>query len=247
MRLTFVAAVALGFYALRPLPGRAASSLTVYCAAGMKKPVEAIAAQYERETGTRIEIQYGGTGTLLSQLRIAKNGDLFIAADDGSLADARKLDVIREVLPLALQHPVIAVARGNPKGIASLADLEKPDVRLALPNPEAASIGKVSKRLLGARWDVLAGKAAVMKPTVTEIAADVKLGASDAALVWDSVIAQFGLEAIQVPGLSNHAEKASVAVLAFSTSPENAFKFARYLAAPDKGGVIFTQLGFRLQ
>ncbi len=244
--ILLVIAAALGFYALRQPSGHGpASSLTVYCAAGLKKPVETIATQYEKETGTRIELQFGGTATLLSQLRIAKKGDLFIAADDGSLADAQKLDVTREVLPLALQHPVIAVAKGNPKAIASLADLEKPDIKLALTNPEAASIGKVSKKLLGERWDILAKKAAVMKPTVTEIAADVKLGASDAALVWDSVVPQFGLEAIKVPELSNHAEKASAAVLAFAASPAEALKFARYLSAPEKGGATFAQQGFQ--
>jgi|JI6StandDraft_1071083.scaffolds.fasta_scaffold02098_2 molybdate transport system substrate-binding protein len=244
--LLLAAAVGLGFYGLRPKTRSSTSSLTVYCAAGLKKPIEAIAAQYQQEFGTQIELQFGGTGTLLSQLRIANKGDLFIAADDGSLADAKKLEVIREVLPLAVQHPVIAVAKGNPKGIATLADLEKPDVKLALPNPEAASIGKVAKKILGTSWDALAKKAAVMKPTVTEIAADVKLGASDAALVWDSTVPQFdGLEAIKLPELSGHAEKASAAVLKSTASTADALKFARYLSAPEKGGALFTKHGFQ--
>jgi molybdate transport system substrate-binding protein len=244
--ILLAAAVGLGFYALRPAGGSSASSLTVYCAAGLKKPIEAIAAAFEKETGTRIELQFGGSGTLLSQLRIAKQGDLFIAADEAALADARKLEVIREVLPLAVQHPVIAVAKGNPKGIASLADLEKPDIKLALPNPEAASAGKVAKKILGTRWEALAKKAAVMKPTVTEIAADVKLGASDAAIIWDSTAPQFGLEVIKVPELSSHAEKASVGVLATAKSSAEALKFARYLAAPEKGGATFAQQGFQV-
>jgi molybdate transport system substrate-binding protein len=244
--LLLAAAIGLGFYALRPVSTGNSSSLTVYCAAGLKKPIEAIAAQYREEFGTQIELQFGGTGTLLSQLRIANKGDLFIAADEGSLVDARKLDVIREVLPLAVQHPVIAVAKGNPKGIATLADLEKPDVKLALPNPEAASAGKIAKKILGATWDTLAKKAAVMKPTVTEIAADVKLGASDAALVWDSTVPQFeGLEAIKLPELSSHAEKASAAILKSAKSSADALKFARYLSAPEKGGALFTKHGFQ--
>ncbi len=244
--ILLAAAVGLGFYALRPAGGSSASSLTVYCAAGLKKPIEAIAAAFEKETGTRIELQFGGSGTLLSQLRIAKQGDLFIAADEAALADARKLDVIREVLPLAVQHPVIAVAKGNPKGVTSLTDLEKPDIKLALPNPEAASAGKVVKKLLGTRWETLAKKAAVMKPTVTEIAADVKLGASDAAIIWDSTAPQFGLDIIKVPEFSDHAEKASVGVLASAKSSAEALKFARYLAAPEKGGATFAQQGFQV-
>jgi molybdate transport system substrate-binding protein len=173
--------------ALKPKQGGSVP-LTVFCAAGLKKPVEEIALAYQKETGTEVRLQYGGTGTLLSQIRIAKQGDLFIAADDGALADAKKLGVTREEFQLAKQKPVLAVAKGNPKKIDSLASLKADGIKLALPNPESASIGRVTKKLLGAEWDALAAKAAVMKPTVTEIAADLSLGAVDAAIVWDSTV-----------------------------------------------------------
>jgi molybdate transport system substrate-binding protein len=222
------------------------ASLTVFCAAGIKKPVEEIAAAYQKETGSEVRLQYGGTGTLLSQLKIAKQGDLFIAADDGALADAKKMGVTREEFPLVNQHPVLAVAKGNPKHIDSLAALKNPEIKLALANPEAASIGRVTKKLLGAEWDALAAKAAVMKPTVTEIAADLSLGAVDAAIVWDSVVPQFkGLEIVTLPELAKHAEHATAAVLSFCQQPAEALRFARYLTAPEKGGVIFQKHGFK--
>jgi molybdate transport system substrate-binding protein len=240
-----LAAGALAYYALRPAGEGAARQLTVYCAAGLKKPVEAAAARYQEETGNEVALQFGGTGTLLTQLRVAGQGDLFIAADDGSLADARKFEVVREVLPLAKQKVVIAVAAGNPKQIRTLEDLLKPDVRVALPNPEAASAGKVAVKLLGERWQTLADKAAVMKPTVTEIAADVKLGAADAALLWDSTVPQFeGLEKVELTELAGHVENASAAVLSSATSSADALRFARFLAAPEKGGELFQQHGF---
>jgi molybdate transport system substrate-binding protein len=220
--------------------------LVVYCAAGLKKPVEEAARQYESDFGIKIDLQYGGTGTLLSQIRVAKQGDLFIAADDGSLADAKKLNVTREILPLAVQHPVIAVAKGNPKGIRVLDDLFKAGVKVALPNPEAASAGKVAKALLGDRWEALASHASVMKPTVTEIAADVSLKAVDAALVWDSTVRQFkDTEAVELAELSKHEERASAAVLSFCAQSQAALRFARYLAAPNKGGAIFDKFGFK--
>ena len=174
--------------------------LTVYCAAGLKQAVEAAAADYQRECGTRVELQFGGTGTLLSQIRAAKRGDLFVAADGGTLADARKTDVIREVLPILCQHPVIAVRTGNPKRILTLDDLLRADVRVALANPEAASIGRATQAALGTRWADLASHATVMKPTVTELASDLSLGTVDAAILWDATVGQFaGLEGIEVP------------------------------------------------
>ncbi|MDZ4287757.1 MAG: substrate-binding domain-containing protein, partial [Prosthecobacter sp.] len=52
------------------------ASLVVYCGAGLKKPVEDVAKQYESEFGIKVDLQYGGSGTLLSQIRVAKRGDL---------------------------------------------------------------------------------------------------------------------------------------------------------------------------
>lgn len=244
--ILILAAGGLAFYSLRSGQTTSGKPLTIYCAAGLKKPVEAIATQYQKELGVKVSLQFGGTGTLLTQLRVANRGDLFIAADDSSIAEAHKLGVTREVLPLAIQHPVVAVAKGNPKGIHTLADLEKPDIRLALTNPEAASIGKVTKKLLGTRWEPLVKKASVLKPTVTEVAADTQLGAVDASLVWDSTLPQFkGLEMVKLPELSKHEEKASATILASAASAPEALKFARYLAAPEKGGAIFESHGFQ--
>lgn len=223
----------------------AKNTVIVYCAAGLKKPVEAVAEQYRTETGAEVQLQYGGTGTLLAQIRLAKKGDLFIAADDGTLADARKFDVIREVIPLARQHPVIAVRKGNPKGIKSLADLLRDGVRVALANHEAASVGKATVAALGEDYAPLAAHAIVTKPTVTEIANDLKLGAVDAAIIWDSTVNTFtGLEAVEVPELSGRVENASVAVLGFAKESAAALRFARYLAAPEKGGEVFKKAGF---
>ena len=235
----------VALYQQRSAPRAGVTTLTVYCAAGLKKPVEAIAQAYQKEAGVEVRLQYGGSGTLLSQLRVAKQGDLFIAADEGALGDARKADVIREVLPLAKQHPVIAVRTGNPKNIRVIADLLRSDVKLALANPEAASISRLSKSVLGETWTQLAARAAVMKPTVTEVAADLALGTVDAAILWDATVAQFkGTEPVEAPELSPRIENASAAVLSFSAQPTAALRFARYLAAPEKGAATFQANGF---
>ncbi len=67
-------------------PGEAppASKLSMYCAAGLRWPVEEIARQYEQEYKIRVEIQFGGSDTLLNQIEVNKfdTGDLYLAADD---------------------------------------------------------------------------------------------------------------------------------------------------------------------
>jgi len=224
---------------------RATSSLTVYCAAGLREPVEAIAEAYRREFGTEVRLQYGGSGALLGTLRVSRTGDLYIVADEGTLADARRLKLVREAVPLATQRPVIAVREGNPKNIRGLSDLLRADVRVALTSPETASNGRIVRQALGVEWDRLAAHAKTTKTTVTEVAQDVTLGAVDAAIVWDSTASQFqGLEAVSVPELNHCDESASAAVLETCTRPAEALKFARYMAAPEKGGATFRQRHF---
>jgi molybdate transport system substrate-binding protein len=221
------------------------SPLTVFCAAGLRKPLESIAAAFSSESGVAVQFQFGGSGTLFSQIRLSRTGDLFIAADEATMAAAQNAGLTREVLPFALQVPVIAVRAGNPRGIASFEDLFHPSVRLALANPEAASIGKTIRTAAGSRWEALRTNATVMKPTVTEIASDLSLGTVDAAVIWEPLIAQFhGLEAVHVPELTDRAEPATAAILASSSHPELALRFARFLADARKGGAILARAGY---
>lgn len=219
--------------------------LTVYCAAGLRKPLEVAAAAYRSEFGVEVQFQFGGSATLLSQIRAAQKGDLYIAADDDSIANARKMESVNEVIPFLAQTPVIAVKKGNPKMLRTFADLYREDVKVALANPETASIGKSTRTVAGSGWEALSAKVAVMKPTVTEIAADLALGAVDAAIVWEALTQQFeGIEGVHVPELDARIERSSTAVLSVSSQSGEALKFARYLAAPEKGGVLFKSAGF---
>ncbi len=222
--------------------------LLLYCAAGMKPPVERIAKQYEEEYGVRIQIQYGGSGTLLSNLSVADTGDLYLAADDSYLETARRKNLVRETIPLARLKPVIVVREGNPKKIQSLNDLLRDDVRLALANPEAAAVGRITKQLLQTAeiWSQVEPRVAVFKPTVFDIPTDIKIGAVDAGIVWDSVAAQFSdLEIVPIPELDKGIQNVTIGVLGSAKNPTAALRFARYLGARDRGLLEFKQRGYQ--
>ena len=224
-------------------------TLVVYCAAGLKNVVEAVARQYEKETGTVIQLQYGGSGLLLSSLQISKQGDLFIAADQSYVDDAKSKGLVAESLTLALQRPVLAVKAGNPRKIATVQDLLKPGVRYAIANPEAASIGKLCQKVFTAKgeWNDLSKNVTVMKPTVSDVANDLALGRVDATFVWDATVKQIpGLESVPLPEFAGVSENVTAGVLGFSKAPSLALHFARYLASPDRGGIEFKKNGYTL-
>lgn len=221
-------------------PGRSAGEkpLLLFCAAGIKSPAEAVAREYEQAFGVRVQLQYGGSGTLLSNLRVADTGDLFLAADESYMQSARDFGLLAETIPLARQRPVIAVAKGNPKNIHTLADLQRTDVRFAMANPDAASIGRTVRNLLqqAGNWTEFEKRVTVFKPTVNDVANDVKIGSVDAGIVWDATARQYSeLELVTVPMFDNASETISIGVLKRSEQPAAALRFARYLGARDKG------------
>ncbi|MCA9109309.1 MAG: molybdate ABC transporter substrate-binding protein [Planctomycetaceae bacterium] len=234
-------------------------TLTMYAAAGMRTAVEQIAHQYEQEYGTHIDLQYGGSNTLLNQLQVNEfeTADLYLAADDFYTDKAVELGLAAEVLPIGHQRAVIAVRKDQKKEIQSLADLLRDDVTVAVANPDQAAIGKATRRLLRkievdgtTRWNQLEAAVTqhgVFKPTVNDVSNDIKLGAVDAGIVWETTVAMPSnrdeLQAIPVPELEGEPDLISIAVLNSSQQPTAALKFARYLTASDKGLPVFAEFG----
>ena len=226
------------------VPPTESAPIFVYCAAGLRLPVEAAVKAYGRE----VQLQFGGSNTLLANVEVSRKGDLFIAADDSYLRMAREKGLALEALPLARQSPVLAVAKGNPKKIASVADLLKADVRVAQANPDAAAVGKLVRQALEktGQWGPLKAKTIVFKPTVNEVANDLKLGTVDAGFVWDATVAQYPeLEAVDLAELRGVKAEAWAVVLKSAEAPTAALRFARFLAAPDRGGLEFAKSGYQ--
>lgn len=243
-------AVLLGLLLTNGGTGKSSNSLLFYCAAGMKEPLEVIARNYEAEYGVQIQVQYGGSGTLLSNLQLSGEGDLYLAADSSYIEIAQEKGLVAETMPLARIQPVLAVMRDNPKGIQTIADLFRKDVRAALANPDAASIGKTTQAMLerSGQWDAIENavrERGVFKPTVNDVANDVKLGTVDAGIVWDATAGLYPeLRAIALPEAEGFVKYVTVGILNTTEKRVAALQFAHYLAAPEKGQRVFGQFGF---
>lgn len=230
-------------------PDQRGTRLFLYCAAGIKPPVEAAAREYERRFGVAVDIQYGGSGTLLSNLSVTRNGDLFLPADDTYLELARERGKLAETFPLASMRPVLGVPKGNPRGIESIEDLLHRDLAVGIANPDTAACGRIARRLLGEAglWEALAERVEVTKPTVTDLANDLKLGALDCAILWDTTAGQYPeIEAIGVPLLDADPRLVTLGVLNSATNPAAALQFSRFLSARDEGLRNFERFGYEV-
>ncbi len=95
------------------------------------------------------------------------------------------------------------------------------------------------------QWDSLKQKTRVFTGTVAEAANDLKIGATDAAFIWDAMATQYPeFEVIALPALRGAESKLIVGVLKSSKQPVAAAAFARYLASPGSGLVYFKKFGF---
>jgi len=205
--------------------------------------------QFSEETGIQVQVQYGGSGTLLGQFLLDANGcDVFLPADDSFVQAAKAKHRVAEIVGLAHMTPVIGVASGNPQGVGGIEDLLRPDLRVGLGSLEATSIGKLSKQALAEKgqWDVAQKHVKVFQATVTELATDLVVGNLDAAIVWDTTCAQFeGMEFVSDPTLTGLSQRVALGIAASTRQPSSALLLARWLQAPERGGGIYTKHAFQ--
>jgi molybdate transport system substrate-binding protein len=222
------------------------SEIEVLCAAGLRVPVEEAARLFEGEGLGRVRLQFGGSQSLLSALEVSKRGDIFLPADRSYVETARAKGLVGETFDLTIMTAVVAVKSGNPKGVRSLADLQRSDVRLVLANPDLAAVSQLaSKALPAGAWQGLVARAVVMKPTVTDAANDIALGAADAGIVWDATVHQSkDLERVDLPELQAVKGHVSGAVVLSGSNQAAALRLLRWLAAPEKGAPVFRKHGY---
>lgn len=226
----------------------AGKELQVFCAVSLRSPMEELAREYERQYGTKINLQFGGSGTLLTTVATTGTGDLYLPADGGYVAKAKEKNLAGEVLDLAMMKPVLAVAKGNPKGVKGWADvLHRPELKIGLCNPELAAIGTVVQSVAKERgeWQALEAASDVTKTTVAELAVDLKAGALDATFLWDQMVAEAGdLETLACPELDGHEATVPVVVLKCSTVADDSLRFAKWIASPEHGAPVFLRHHF---
>jgi molybdate transport system substrate-binding protein len=223
--------------------------LHVYCAASNKAVLEPICDSYESLTGTRIEVEYGPSQTLLARLELTGTGDLFLPADDSFLKDAREKGFVREELKIAKMQVGLAVRKGNPKNLNSLSQLISGEVRLVQANPEVAAVGKITKKTLSdaGSWQALSDATIAFRGSVTEVAADVEVGAADAGIVYDVVLYPYeNLEFVPLDALKEVTSQVSIGVLSTSAFPDESLHFARFVTSRDQGLRIYAEHGFQI-
>lgn len=124
--------------------------IMVFAGAASKPPLDEAAEAFKKQTGIQVYCTYGGSGAVLSQMKLSKSGDLYMPGSPDYIVMAERDNIIdpKSTKIIAYLIPVISVQHGNPKNIQSLADLAKPGVKVGIGNPEAVCVGLYAIEIL---------------------------------------------------------------------------------------------------
>ena len=241
----------LGFSPLPPGPRTLADEpppLFLYAGAGLKPALDELTQAFRAKTGTRIECDYGGSGMLISRLRLSKRGDLFMPGERWYVDQAAQDGLVASQKNVCYFVPVILVPKGNPKNIKTLADLARPGLRLGLGNPKACQVGRASEQIFaknGIAKDAIEKNVVFQSVTVSELGLQVTMGQLDATIIWDATAAFYAdkADAIAILPADNEVSSVAVAVLKCSEQQALAQEFGDFLASPD-GQAIFRKQHF---
>ncbi|AFS78065.1 molybdate ABC transporter, periplasmic molybdate-binding protein [Gottschalkia acidurici 9a] len=213
-------------------------SLMVYCAGGLKAPMEDLAKEYEAKTGVKIETTYAHTGQLIAQAETSKKGDAIVLASDEDYTSANEKGLVNERHNLAYNIPVIAVPKGNPKGIKELKDLAQPGVKVLSGDLRNAPIGKISVKFfekLGLD-DEFKKNIVSTFPTINETVLHLGEKNGDAAIIWESNALQSEdkIDFISIPEDQNLIKLASITSLKSAKDSQAAEDFVNFVANEGK-------------
>jgi molybdate transport system substrate-binding protein len=113
--------------------------IQVFAGSASKPPLDEAAQLFQKQTGIKVYLTYGGSGAVLSQMKLSRTGDLYIPGSPDYLKKAERDNVIDPSSSKIVAYlvPAIGVQRGNPKNIQSLGDLVKPGIKVGIANPDS--------------------------------------------------------------------------------------------------------------
>ena len=242
--------VCLGYYTVAIRGGSKEPPLQVFCGAASKPAMEECGAAFENKTGIKVDLQFGGSGSMLSKLKMSQRGDIFIPGSPDYMQKAERGGIVnpKTVKILAYLAPAILVQKGNPKRIESLDDLSKPETRIGIGNPEAVCVGLYAVEILEASGllEKVEPNVVVHAESCSKTAALIAMKRVDAILGW-RVFSKWNPDAIQaVPIAPDRIPRLAYVPAGICTSsknPERAEKFVEFLTSSE-GRQIFAKWGY---
>ena len=225
------------------------AELSVHAAASLTNALKEIGSVYEKQTGDKIQFNFGASSTLARQIDEGAAGDLFLSADEAKMNTLEQKGLLmpgtrRSLLSNLLVIIVPAEAQLVPK---SAADLEKSDYKkIALAQPASVPAGIYAREYLQelGLWEPIKDKV-VPTESVRAALAAVESGNVEAGFVYktDAILSKKVKIALEISAAEGPKISYPVALLKSSKEPDRAKRFTEYLGGAEARD-IFKKFGF---
>ena len=154
------------------------ATITVFAAASL---TEAFTSAASSVPHVRARFSFGGSQQLVTQLLQGAEADVVATADGPSMERLVAASLVEAPVTFARSTLVIAVRPGNPRGVAGLDDLARPDLAVVLADPSVPA-GRYARQVLDEASVRVAPRS--LELDVKAALGKVTAGEADAAIVY---------------------------------------------------------------
>ncbi|MCI4065683.1 molybdate ABC transporter substrate-binding protein [Micromonospora sp. R77] len=219
--------------------------ITVFAAASLTETFTRLGKDFEAaHPGTTVTFNFAGSAALATQITQGAPADVFAAASPATMRTVTDAgDAAGPPTVLARNQLVIAVSKGNPRGITGLADLARPGLKVALCAAQVPCGAAARTALDAARVPLTP---VTLEQDVKGALAKVKLGEVDAALVYrtDARAAAATVDAVEFPESAQAVNDYPIVVLKRAGDPADARAFVDHVRS-EAGRAVLTTAGFQ--
>jgi molybdate transport system substrate-binding protein len=124
--------------------------ILIFAGAASKPATEEAIRTFQERFGVTVDVIFGGSGFVLSQMKLSKKGDLYFPGSSDFMEVAKRESLVLPNSEKVVVYlvPAINVQKGNPKGIYTLKDLTREGVRVAIANPETVCVGTYAVEII---------------------------------------------------------------------------------------------------
>jgi molybdate transport system substrate-binding protein len=233
---------------------RPGTVLTVFAAASLTSAFGDIGKAFEAANpGVKVQFNFAGSQALRTQVEQGAAADVFASANATEMDTlvAGKLVVSDSVRSFLTNQLVVVMPAKNSAGLANLADLSRPRLKIVLAAKEvpvgnyaAQALAKLDATFGAGFKDKVLANVVSYENDVKQVVAKVQLGEADAGIVYTSdAVAAPDLKKIEIPADSNVLARYPLAPLAQSKNPELARSFVAAVLSAE-GQAILQRWGF---
>jgi molybdate transport system substrate-binding protein len=220
-------------------------TITVFAAASLTESFTQIGKDFEAANpNAKVTFNFAGSSALATQINQGAPADVFASAA------AANMKIVTDAgngagtaVTFVKNQLVIAVPKGNPKGIRTLADLKRTDLKVALC-AEQVPCGAAAKKAMTTAGVTFTP--VTLEQDVKAALSKVKLGEVDAALVYrtDAKAAAADVEGIEFPESATAINEYPIITLKNAPNQDGAKAFVTFIGS-DKAKATLTQAGFQ--